>query len=147
MKGNGLTFLEALVVLALVGILAGVVASSGWVQAYRLRAALSEARILLSLARTEAVRGETPTALRLSEGRLEAFLDENGNGQRDGNERTLRTLTPERAELELPTPLRFNGLGQPQAPGRLTLRLGSRAASLCVEAGGAIREVRGSACN
>jgi len=142
---RGMTLLELLVVLGVLGILLALVARSDWVAAFRLRAALSEARQVAALARTEAVRRESPTLLVVQNGRLGVYVDANGNGQWDAGEATLRELNPQGISFG-GGPWRFNGLGQPAGTGDLTLSVGSRQARLCLRAGGAVEEVRG-ACN
>jgi len=151
MPRQGLTLLELLVVLGLLGVLAGLAYRSSLL-AHRERAALAELHAILRQARAEAIRRADWVAVNLLEGRLVLCLDSNGNGRCEPGERVLRRWDPRAygASLELypgfQAGLRYNALGQLNTGGRLVLRVGGRATALCLGLAGRVREVRGERC-
>lgn len=105
---RGLTLLELVVVMAVVGVLAGVgvPAFAGWVDQHRLTAFTNELHMGVMLARSEAIRrGQRVTLCVSADGAQctsaagwEAgwimFLDRNGNAMRDTGEEIIRMAQP-----------------------------------------------------
>lgn len=151
MKKRGLTLLELLVSLAILGVLMGLIYQSSLLP-QRERALLAELHALLRQARTEAIRRSEWVAVNLQEGRLILCVDTNGDTHCQVGERVLRQLDPKvyGARVELfagfQPGFRYNALGQLQTGARLVVRLGTRSTSLCLSLAGRVREVRGERC-
>lgn len=144
---RGVTLLELLVVLAIVGLLAGVGAQQA-LGAYRLRAAVAGVRTLAQQARTEALRRQTTVALLQQDGALQVCPAGDCQNQR------LAQLSPADygASVRLhglsgQTGPRYNALGVVINGGwRIEVQVGNRVRSLCQSVAGRIREVSGASC-
>ncbi|MFN4072187.1 MAG: GspH/FimT family protein [Thermus sp.] len=150
-RGGGVTLLELLVVLALLGLLLLFYIPSA--EAQRHRAAVSETQAFLRMARTEAIRRGSLVAVvqptNAANGLL-ACMDANGNGACDPGESPIRTLSLRGSSLELrpgfQPGLRFNALGQLNTGARVVVRTGKHATALCLALTGRIRESPGGRC-
>jgi type IV fimbrial biogenesis protein FimT len=148
MDNKGLSLLEALLVLAVVGLL--LLAYPSRSEEARLREAASWVQSLLREARSEAIRRGQMVAVRQEGEALLACLDPNSNGLCDPGEPLLWRWKPGGLRVELRAgihpSLRLNALGQLHTGGRVVLRGPSRSLTLCLSLGGRIREAAGEGC-
>ncbi|GAA5335466.1 MULTISPECIES: GspH/FimT family protein [Thermus] len=147
-KCRGLTLLELLVVLALLGLLLGL--GGAWWFREREGLLLAELRSFLERGRTEAIRrGEMVAVVAEGDGLL-ACLDLDRNGTCQGNPLLARFRPGLGARVELHTGfqpgLRFNALGRPHTGVRVALWMGSQRVLLCVSIGGRVRETPNASC-
>lgn len=151
MAKRGFTLLELLLVLAMLGLLAGLFYRAALLP-HRERVALAELHAFLRQARTEAIRRGHWVTAQLQEASLVLCLDTNGNARCEAGEPLLRQLDPRAygARLELHAGfqpgLRYNALGRLNTGARLVVRVGERATALCLSLAGRVREVRGERC-
>lgn len=136
---GGMSLLELLVVLAIVGVLAAL-AYANYAPVYRLNAAAAELRSLLQAARTEAIRRGAAVSLQVD-----------GNLHLRAGGQTIRSFSPRGYGLVLQashSQAELNALGRPSNGQTLafTLTLGSRSKTLCVGPGGLLKEVAGGGC-
>ena len=132
-NNSGFTLIELAVVIAIVGVLAGIAVPNfvGWLPKYRLRSSADDIQALVQNARLRAVKENAHVAVLLDpdndglDGDYIAFVDENSDWNKDAGEALVM-------QGEVSSGIRITGTGYAND------RLSFNSRGLCLEGGGSI---------
>lgn len=160
MAARGFSFVELIILLAVMGILAGVVGFSLNRRGLELNRAANDALSLVQAARFEAIKRNRVAVLGINNGTFRVFVDQNNNGSLDSGEfeRSIR-LADYGSSLGLDlsfdgaSAFRWSPEGLPWQTGSTTLTSGFIGLSssagtqrICVNGAGLVKKVEGSQC-
>ena len=132
-NNSGFTFIELAVVIAIVGVLAGIAIPNfvGWLPKYRLNSSIDDIQALVQNARLRAVKENAHVAVLFDpdndglDGDYIAFVDENSDWNKDAGEALV-------AQGEVASGIRITGTGY------ASNRFSFNSRGLCLEGGGSI---------